>query len=106
MDDAGIARFRADPVWPARVAAAPTIVRELEAERDPAASLDALAEVGIPVLQVLGGASLPAFSQATAALDARLADGRVVVIDGAAHAAHHTHPAELAGVLLRFLAGG
>jgi len=103
MDDAGIARFRADPVWPARVAAAPTIVRELEAERDPAAGLEALAGVRIPVLQVVGSESLPAFAAATRAYDARLADGRVAVIDGAAHAAHHTHPAALASAILGFL---
>ena len=46
-----------------------------------------------PVLQILGGESLPVFARATAALDDRLADGRVAVIAGARHAAHHTHPA-------------
>ena len=45
-----------------------------------------------PVLQILGGDSVAAFREATIALDERLADGRVVVIDGARHAAHHTHP--------------
>jgi pimeloyl-ACP methyl ester carboxylesterase len=103
MDDAGIARFRADPVWPARVAAAPTIVRELEAERDPAADLDGLGAVRVPVLQVLGRASLPAFAEGTASLAARLVDGRVAIIDGAAHAAHHTHPESLAAAVLDFL---
>ena len=71
-----------------------TIVRELDAEVSPAASLEALGAVRQPVLQILGGASVPAFRLATEALDARLADGRIVVIDGAKHAAHHTHPAE------------
>ncbi len=40
MDEAELAAYRADPVWPLRVAAAPTIVRELDAELDPAASLE------------------------------------------------------------------
>ncbi len=92
MGDAEIAAYRANPVWPARVAVAPTIVRELRAEVSASASLAALGSASVPVLQVLGGASLPAFGAATVALDARLADGRVVVIDGARHAAHHTHP--------------
>lgn len=92
MDDAAMARFRADAVWPLRVAAAQTIPRELEAERSDAASLDALGAVAVPVLQVLGTASVPAFHAATAALDARLTRGSVVRIEGAAHAAHHTHP--------------
>ncbi|HEX5591318.1 MAG TPA: alpha/beta fold hydrolase [Candidatus Limnocylindrales bacterium] len=103
MDDAGIARFRADPVWPLRVAAAPTILRELDAELDPAASLDALGAVTNRVLQVLGTASVEAFHVATEALDARLADGTVARIDGAAHAAHHTHPDAFVAAVEAFL---
>ena len=83
--------YRMNPVWPLRVAAAPTIVRELEGERSSAASLDALGGVGLPVLQLLGGDSTPPFRAATEALQGRLANGRVVVIDGARHAAHHSH---------------
>jgi pimeloyl-ACP methyl ester carboxylesterase len=88
-----IAAYRANAVWPARVAAAPTILRELDAESSPAAGLDALGGVALPVLQILGGDSRAAFRTATEALDARLPNGRVVVIDGAKHAAHHTHAA-------------
>jgi pimeloyl-ACP methyl ester carboxylesterase len=103
MSDVEVAAYRANPVWPARVAAAPTIVRELEAEASPAASLAALGLVRQPVLQLLGGASLPSFGDALAALDARLANGRVVVIDGAKHAAHHTHPDAFVGAVAAFL---
>jgi pimeloyl-ACP methyl ester carboxylesterase len=99
-----LARYRADPVWPRRAAAAHTIVRELDAERSPAASLDALGGVRQPVLQLLGGESLPSFRLATESLDARLVDGRVVVIDGALHAAHHTHPEAFVGAVETFLA--
>jgi pimeloyl-ACP methyl ester carboxylesterase len=104
LNGAALERFRADPVWPARVAAAPTILRELEAETAPAASLEALGTVRQPVLQLLGGASLPAFHAATRALDARLPNGRTVVIDGARHAAHHTHPAAFVAAIEAFLA--
>lgn len=106
MDDAAMARFRADPVWPLRVAAAFTIPRELDAERSPAASLGALGGVAVPVLQLLGTASLPAFHEATAALDVRLAQGSVVRIEGAAHAAHHTHPDVFVAAVEAFLDGG
>jgi pimeloyl-ACP methyl ester carboxylesterase len=92
FDDLAMAAFRATPVWSLRVAAAHTIPRELDAERSVAASLEALGAVAVPVLQVLGTASVPAFHEATAALDARLARGSIVRIEGAAHAAHHTHP--------------
>jgi pimeloyl-ACP methyl ester carboxylesterase len=98
-----LAAYRADPIWPIRAAAAGTILRELEAEADPAASIAALGTVRQPVLQILGGDSLPVFRDATLALDARLADGRVVVIEGARHAAHHTHPGAFVGAIRAFL---
>ncbi len=69
-----LAAYQADPIWPVRAAAAGTILRELEAEADPAASLDRLGAVRQPVLQLLGGESLPVFRDAT--VRARRAAGR------------------------------
>ena len=94
----------ANPVWPRRVEAAPTIVRELESEGDPhgPGSLEALADVEQPVLQLLGGESVAAFRVATEALDARLADGRIATIAGARHAAHHTHPDTVVRLITAF----
>ena len=104
MDDAAVAAYRSDPIWPLRVGAAHTIPRELLAEgRSLAAGLDALGQVRQPVLQVLGGDSKPEFAHATAALDDRLANGVVAVIPGARHAAHHTHPDALIEVVETFL---
>lgn len=106
MTPEDLADYAANPVWPDRVAAAPTIVRELAAEGSGAGpgSLDDLAAVRQPVLQLLGGASRPEFGLATRALDARLAHGQVVVIPGARHAAHHTHPDAVLDAITRFLA--
>ncbi|MEP6639542.1 MAG: alpha/beta hydrolase, partial [Chloroflexota bacterium] len=104
MPAADLAAYQADPIWPVRAAAAGTILRELEAEADPAASLDRLGEVHQPVLQLLGGDSLPVFRDATVALDESLRDGRIVVIDGARHAAHHTHPDEVVAAVTTFFA--
>lgn len=104
MSAADLAAYQADPIWPVRAAAAGTILRELEAEADPAASLDRLGAVRQPVLQLLGGASLRVFRDATVALDDRLDDGRIVVIDGARHAAHHTHAREVVAAVRTFLA--
>ena len=98
-----LAAYRSNPFWPARAAAAGTILRELEAEADPSASVDRLGDVRQPVLQLLGGDSLPVFGEATAALDDRLADGRIVVIAGARHAAHHTHPDAVVTAVETFL---
>jgi pimeloyl-ACP methyl ester carboxylesterase len=104
MTPAELEAYRANPVWPARVAAAPTIPRELEAEALPAAALGALGSVRQPVLQLLGSASLPVFRAATTALSERLADSRIVEISGARHAAHHTHPDAVVEAIDAFLA--
>jgi pimeloyl-ACP methyl ester carboxylesterase len=103
MSAAELAAYRANPVWPVRAAAADTILRELEAEEDPAASLEVLGGVRQPVLQILGSDSIPVFHEAAFALHERLADGRVVVIEGARHAAHHTHPDAFAEAIRTFL---
>ncbi len=99
-------RFRADPVWPRRVAAAPTIIRELEAAGTAAAiSLQALGQVRVPMLQLAGSESPAAFRDGASALDTRLADGRLMVIDGARHAAHHSHPDQFIAAVEAFLDG-
>ena len=103
LPSADLASCRADPIWPVRSAAVATTLRELEGEASPGASLDALAGVRVPVLQLLGGASAAPFREATEALDARLRNGRVVVIDGARHAAHHTHVGGFVAAVESFL---
>jgi pimeloyl-ACP methyl ester carboxylesterase len=104
MPEPELAAFRANPIWPRRAAAVDTTIRELRAETSPAGSLEALGGVRQPVLQILGGDSSPAFAAATAALDARLRNGRVVTIPGARHAAHHTHAAAFVAAVESFLA--
>jgi pimeloyl-ACP methyl ester carboxylesterase len=105
MPPADLAAYRADPIWPRRASAAHTIVRELEAEGAPAAGLDALGAVAIPVLQILGGESAPVFVAATQALDERLARGQVVVLPGQRHSAHHTDPVSFVRAVTRFVSG-
>jgi pimeloyl-ACP methyl ester carboxylesterase len=106
LSEAALEAYRADPVWPVRVAAAPTILREVEAEATSAAGLEALGAVSVPVLLVLGSISRSPFRIGTDELARRLANARVATIDGAAHAAHHTHAAEFVRVVESFLDGG
>ncbi len=103
MSKADLERYRAEPVWPARVAAAHTILRELEAETSRPASIDALAAVRVPVLLILGGSSRSPFGVGTRAFAKRLARAEVVTIEGAAHAAHHSHVAEFVAAVEAFL---
>jgi pimeloyl-ACP methyl ester carboxylesterase len=104
-----LAAFEANPVWPIRVAAAHTILRELTAEAgdgDPAATKALAQAVRIPVLQLLGGESREVFATGTAALDAMLPEGRVVVLPGQKHAAHHGDPARFVAEVNAFLGEG
>ena len=103
LSDAAMEAYRREAVWPARVAAAPTILREIEAEAGPAASIDALGRSTVPVLLLLGSISRSPFRIGTDALAERLQDARVEVIEGAAHAAHHTHVDEFVGLVEAFL---
>jgi pimeloyl-ACP methyl ester carboxylesterase len=103
MSDAALEAYRRDPVWPARVAAAHTILREIEAEATHPASIEALAAVRAPVLLILGSISRSPFRIGTDALADRLADARIAVIVGAAHAAHHTHAPEFVAIVQQFL---
>ena len=56
------------------------------------------------MLQVLGGESLPIFGIATRGLDERLVDGRVVVLAGQKHAAHHAGAEAFVREIRQFLA--
>jgi pimeloyl-ACP methyl ester carboxylesterase len=106
FDDAGLAAYHANPVWPGRVAAAErTLLRELYAEMSPPAGLAALGGVRQPVLLVQGSESVEWFKRGTRRLAARLPDVRVIEIAGAAHAAHHTHAPELVRAVRGFLDG-
>jgi pimeloyl-ACP methyl ester carboxylesterase len=106
MSDADLAAFEASPLWPVRVAIAHTVLRELTADRADG-DADAIGRLGAavrrPVLQLLGGASAPIFALGTAALDAALPDGRIAVLDGQRHAAHHSDPDRFVAVVERFL---
>ncbi len=99
-----LSSFRASPLWGDRLATVPTIVRELDAAlHDPDLGADALAQVDIPILQLVGSASPPWFRRGAEALEARLPGGRLEVIDGARHGAHHTHPTAVANAVETFL---
>jgi pimeloyl-ACP methyl ester carboxylesterase len=104
MPPADLAAFRANPIWARRAAAGPTIVRELDAAlHAPAIGEDALARATVPILQLTGSGSPPRFRDGAVALHARLSDGRLEAIEGARHAAHHTHPTDFLARVEAFL---
>ncbi len=103
MTPAELGRYQAAPVWPVRVAAAPTIVREVAAGDAERGAWAGFTGVRQPVLQILGSDSPAYFREGAEALDQALADGRIGVVEGARHAAHHTHPAAFLELVRSFL---
>ena len=56
------------------------------------------------MLQIVGSEGTAGFLEGAVALDARLVHGRLEVIDGARHGAHHSHPVAFLAAVERFLA--
>lgn len=98
-----IAFMRSSPVWPVRVAAAGTVARECRADesflRDQGS---VLADVQTPVLVVSGATNTAPKRQIAADLATLLPRARLIEMPSEGHAAHHTAPAELSDISLRF----
>jgi pimeloyl-ACP methyl ester carboxylesterase len=103
LSAAEVAAYRATPTWPIRAAAAGTAIRELRAEAGRDAGVERFGDIRIPVLQLVGGDSPTIFTAGTRELDAVLADGRLTVLTGQKHAAHHTSPALFVAAVEGFL---
>jgi pimeloyl-ACP methyl ester carboxylesterase len=105
MPEADLAALRAQPAWPARVAAAPALVRELRAISrvvfDPALA----ARITVPALLLTGSDSRDPFAADTRTVAAALPDARVVVLEGQQHVADILDPEAFAGHLVGFLRG-
>jgi pimeloyl-ACP methyl ester carboxylesterase len=100
-----IEMLRSLPVWPARVALAPTIPHEMRAYESYVSNFDParLSNLRTPTLLLLGGDS-PALEKAAAeALDAALPDSQIVVMSHQSHIAHRTAPGVFAREVVQFL---
>jgi pimeloyl-ACP methyl ester carboxylesterase len=103
MPEAEIAALRAQPAWPARVAAAPTIVRELRAIPQVPFDPGRAARIAVPTLLLTGSDSDDPFAADIATVAAALPDARVGVLDGQRHVADILAPELFARHLLGFL---
>lgn len=102
MRPGDIAALRASPAWPARLAAAHTIPRELRG-----AETFALAEahperISVPTLLLHGGDSPDFFKIPMARLAGAISGARSVALDGQQHVAMDTAPQALAAILVDF----
>jgi len=105
MPEAELTALRAQPAWPARVAAAPTITRELRALPEVAFDPAQAARITAPTLLLTGSDSRDPFAADTATVAAALPGARVVVLEGQQHVADILAPELVAGHLVAFLRG-
>jgi pimeloyl-ACP methyl ester carboxylesterase len=103
MPEAEITALRAQPAWPARVAAAPTIVRELRAIPRVPFDPGQAARIAVPTLLLTGSVSDDPFASDIATVAAALPDARVGVLDGQRHVGDILAPELFARRLLAFL---
>ncbi|WP_409332687.1 alpha/beta fold hydrolase [Trujillonella humicola] len=102
-DDHQLRLIRAAPSWPARVAAAHTVVRERLI--DPPYRFDAARYQGldVPTLLIAGGNSAPFLQASTKAVAAAVPGARVTVLPGEQHVAIDSAPERFTNAVLTFL---
>jgi pimeloyl-ACP methyl ester carboxylesterase len=98
------ALFRSSPAWPARVAAAHTLPRELRAHERYTFDVQRFKELQTPTLLLLGGDSPHFFKAAIEAVATALPNSRNVVMPGQQHIAMDSAPELFVGEVLAFLA--
>jgi pimeloyl-ACP methyl ester carboxylesterase len=91
------------PAWKARVAAAQTIARELQADRDYTFDARRFSKLKTPTLLLIGGDSPPFLKAGNEALQRVIPDCRTVVMPGQQHAAMDTGTELFLTEVLRFL---
>ena len=103
MSEEEIAGLKAAPTWPARVAAAPTVPRELRAFGRQAFDPAQAARITVPVLLLVGEDSPEEIQADPDVVAAALPDATLRVLPGQAHIAHLTDPEGFAEQVLAFL---
>jgi pimeloyl-ACP methyl ester carboxylesterase len=103
--DADIEAMEGTPAWRARVAAAPTVPRELHAEHALAIEDLRLGELAGPALLLVGSESPSWAKRSTDAYAAALPDAQVHVLEGHGHGAAMSGPELLASELRAFFDG-
>lgn len=96
-------QLRAAPTWPARVAAAHTVPREIRAFGAQAFDPRQAAKITVPVLLMVGADSPPDVQADPDVVAAALPDARICMLPGQMHMAHFADAANFAAQVLNFL---
>lgn len=98
-----ISVIKAAPTWPARVAAAHTVTRELRAFAAQAFDPSKAATIPVPVLMLVGEQSPEEIKAEPDVVAAAFPDARIRILAGQTHVAHLTAPEMFAAEVLSFL---
>jgi pimeloyl-ACP methyl ester carboxylesterase len=104
MTAAEVDGFRADPLWPVRLAAAPTVPRECRVEHDWVYRPGQFDTVAAATLMLTGSDSVADIVDLTRRAAVAIPRARVGVLDGHGHFAHKTDPAMVTAVVRDFVA--
>ena len=102
MTEDEIGEFRESPLWPVRLAAAPTIPRECHAEEDWVFEPSRFDQITAPTLMLAGSESVPVVAEATTLAAAAIPHVEICVLDGHGHFAHRTDPALVTEIVVGF----
>lgn len=103
MSDAFLDAFRASPKWPARVAAAPTIPREVSALNTRILDLAEAATIDVAVLLLVGEDSPDHLRAGVRELVSALPDAHIAELEGQQHLGYLEAPELFAQTVLHFL---
>ncbi|MBX3574554.1 MAG: hypothetical protein KF694_19545 [Mesorhizobium sp.] len=104
LADDEIEAFRSSPLWPLRVAAAPTVARECHAEEDWVYVDGRFDSVTARTLFLTGAESVATIVEATRHAAGAVPGARIEVLPGHAHFAHRTDPQMVRDIISGFLA--
>jgi pimeloyl-ACP methyl ester carboxylesterase len=97
------AQFKASSAWPARLAAAHTLPRELRSHDQYRPKPDRFKNLSVPTLLMVGGDSPSFFKAAIETLSTTLPNNQVAVLPGQQHVAMDTAPELFTREVLAFL---
>jgi pimeloyl-ACP methyl ester carboxylesterase len=103
MPEEELSALRAQPSWPARIAAAQLFPREIRAIPDRAFDRDQAAKITMPTLLLTGADSPDPAAADIQTVAAALPDAHIVVLEGQQHVADVLAPEVFAGHVVGFL---
>jgi pimeloyl-ACP methyl ester carboxylesterase len=99
MTEEEVDALRASPLWPVRLAAAPTVPRECRVEEDWVYGADQFDGITAPALVLTGSETPPVVTETTHRAAAAISDAQIQVLEGHGHFAFQTDPAMVAGII-------